>query len=166
LDGRDRINKGELMELNIDQDWLRQMADAEDAVGGISIGSVENVKATMEAEERSLLADLRSDYEGELLQVFPTEFDIAQRLLDKGYITRDVDSDDTIWFVRPVEENNFNFNLNGKTIADFRQVSDRCVVIEFDDGTEVIIETKINYNAYDEEWGKYVEEAFLDITID
>ena len=59
-----------------------------------------------------------------------------------------------------------NFIFNGKTIADFRQVSDRFVYIEFDDGTEVTIEAKINYNAYDEEWGKYEEEAFLDIKVD
>jgi hypothetical protein len=120
----------------------------------------------LDIHEKSLLDDLRSDYEGELLQVFPTEFDTAQRLLDKGYITRDVDSDDTVWFVHPVEENKNNFNLNGKTIADFRQVSDRRVVIGFDDSTEVTIETKINYNAYDEDWGKYVEEAFLEIKVD
>jgi hypothetical protein len=35
--------------LNIDPEWLRQMADAEDEVGGISIGSIENV---VEAENK------------------------------------------------------------------------------------------------------------------
>jgi hypothetical protein len=107
--------------------------------------------------EKSLLDDLRSDYEGELLQVFPTEFDIAQRLLDKGYITRDVDSDDTVWFVRPVEEN--NFNLRG-----FKKISDREIYIELDDGTEVTIKALTRY-VYDENEG-YIDEPYLEVKVD
>jgi hypothetical protein len=100
------------MELNIDPEWLRRMADAEDAedaVGGISIGSIEKVKAVIEAEK-------------------------------------------------------IKNNFIGKTIADFRQISDREVYIELDDGTNIVIKADTKFD-YDENEG-YIDMAFIEITED
>jgi hypothetical protein len=55
-------------------------------------------------EELSLLHDLQNDYEGELLQIFPSEYAVAQKLIDKGYVTLDPDSDDYVWFVNLPEQ--------------------------------------------------------------
>jgi hypothetical protein len=116
-------------------------------------------------EEFSLFCDLRSDYEGSLLQVFPTEYEIAQTLIDKGYITLDPDSDDSVWFVDLPEEHRKNKNkLNGKTVASF-YIDDRKVRIEFDDGPEVTITPTLESLVYDEEWGHYVDKLKLNVTI-
>ena len=116
-------------------------------------------------EEYSLFCDLKYDYQGELLQVFPTEYEIAQTLIDKGYITLDPDSDDYVWFVDLPEKHRLNKNkLNGKTVANF-YISDRKASIEFDDGTEVTITPTLETLVYDEEWGAYVDKAKLKIVI-
>lgn len=116
-------------------------------------------------EEYSFLCDLQYDYEGELLQVFPTEYEIAQTLIDKGYITLDPDSDDYVWFVDLPEKHRLNQNkLNGKTVANF-YTDEHKVIIEFDDGTEVKIIPILKSLVYDEEWGAYVDKAKLNIVI-
>jgi hypothetical protein len=114
--GRDRIYQyyenidealDTIVNLNIYPEWLRRMADAEDAVGGISIGSIDNVKAVIGAEK-------------------------------------------------------IKNNFIGKTIADFRQISDREVYIELDDGTNIVIKADIKFD-YDENEG-YIDMAFIEIS--
>lgn len=56
-----------------------------------------------------------------------------------------------------------NFNFHGKTIADFRQVSDREIYIELDDGTDIIIKADTKFG-YDENEG-YIDMAFIEIKV-
>jgi len=53
-------------------------------------------------------------------------------------------------------------NFNGKTIAEFNQVSDREIRIELDDGTDIVIKagTKL---VYDEDEG-YMYVPFIEVT--
>ena len=112
-------------------------------------------------EERSLLDDLRSDYQGYSgrLKVFPTEYEIAQKLINKGYITLDPDSDDYVWFVSLADAHKPDkLNINGAVISNFIQ-SEKNVTIELGDGRTISIDIKRTRDQ--DEWGDIIKYVFF-----
>jgi hypothetical protein len=108
-------------------------------------------------EERSLLADLKSDYEGELLQVYPSEYEVTKQLIAKGLVKLDPDSDETCWFVDLVDKPKSE-NVNGSVISTFSQ-SDRDVTIDLDDGRTISITIKRIKDQ--DEWGEIIKHRLF-----
>jgi hypothetical protein len=105
--------------------------------------------------EKDLLSELKSEYEGQLLKVFESEFNAAKGLANKGYLEIDPDSDGEEWYVRLISQKPIT-DLDGATISSFN-VSDKEVSIKLGDGRNISISIKRIKDQ--DEWGgiiKYV----------
>jgi hypothetical protein len=104
----------------------------------------------LSVEEKDLLSELKSEYEGQLLKVFESEFNAA-----KGYLEIDPDSDGEEWYVRLISQKPIT-DLDGVTISSCN-VSDKEVSIGLEDGRNISISIKRIKDQ--DEWGgiiKYV----------
>ncbi len=111
----------------------------------------------LSVEEKDLLSELKSEYGGQLLKVFESEFNAAKGLANKGYLEIDPDNDGEEWYVRLIPQKPVT-DLDGAKISSFN-VSDKEVSIGLEDGRKISISIKRIKDQ--DEWGEIIKYVLV-----
>ena len=162
-DPLDRARKALQAVRQYQQDWLEHGRDRIYLYHESPEEALDIIVDDLTIEERSLLDDIKCDYDGEPLTVHSSEHQIVDNLVRRGFLIELDPNCHGERLVRP-KDPKIRPPIPGNTIAAFIRTHDT-VTIELDDGRTIIINA-YSHDSYDDEWGKYVPTGYLNVKIE